>query len=62
MLVLGRRTDEAILIDGGILIRVVKVIGDKVRLGIEAPDGVRILRAELIARERDGGSRTEDER
>jgi carbon storage regulator len=47
MLVLGRREGEAILIEGGIRIVVVSCDKHGVRLGIEAPSTVRILRGEL---------------
>jgi len=53
MLVLARQTDERIFIDGGrIVITVVRIEGDKVKLGIEA-NGIRIDREEVhLARER----------
>lgn len=44
MLILTRRKDERILIGNDITILVVKVSGDQVRLGIEAPADVVILR------------------
>ena len=44
MLVLTRRAGESILIDGGIRVRVLKANGSRVRIGIEAPDDVRIVR------------------
>jgi carbon storage regulator CsrA len=47
MLVLGRKTGQKIVIDGGITVTVVEVVGNKVRIGIDAPEDVRILRAEL---------------
>jgi carbon storage regulator len=47
MLVLSRKLNEAIVIDGGIRITVVAFRGNQVRLGIEAPDSVRVLREEL---------------
>ena len=47
MLVLSRRQNERIHLGDSIVITVVRVSGDKVRLGIEAPQGVRILREEL---------------
>ncbi len=47
MLVLSRRKDESIVIDGGIKITIVEVKGNVVRLGIEAPKEVAILRTEL---------------
>ena len=47
MLVLTRKLGETVVIDGGIKVTVVEVAGNRVRLGISAPDGVRILRGEL---------------
>ena len=47
MLVLSRKTQEVICIGPDIFINVLTVQGGKVRLGIEAPQEVRILRAEL---------------
>ena len=48
MLVLSRRKDESIVLpELGITIEVIRVKGNKVRLGIKAPDSVRILRSEL---------------
>lgn len=47
MLVLSRKPNEKIVIDGGIVVTVLKVDSHNVRLGIEAPDQVRIVRAEL---------------
>jgi carbon storage regulator len=50
MLVLSRKPNESIIIDGGIRITVISVKGDRVRLGIEAPDSVPVDRAEVHAR------------
>lgn len=50
MLVLSRKVNEKIVIDGGIVITVVKVEGGQVRLGIEAPNHVKVYREELLAR------------
>ena len=47
MLVLARKTDQAILLGDGIRIVVLGVSGDRVRIGIEAPRDVPILRQEL---------------
>ena len=47
MLVLSRRKNETIVIDGQIEIEVLKVKGNMVRLGIKAPQSVKILRGEL---------------
>jgi len=47
MLVLSRRESERIRLGKSIVITVVRVAGDKVRLGIEAPPEVVVLRDEL---------------
>lgn len=47
MLVLSRKQSQRIRVGNSIVVTVVRVSGDKVRLGIEAPDGVRVLREEL---------------
>ena len=47
MLVLSRRESERIQVGDLIVVTVVKVAGDRVRLGIEAPANVRVLRGEL---------------
>ena len=47
MLVLSRHVGERILITGDITITVVRIEGDKVRLGFEAPDHIVINREEL---------------
>jgi carbon storage regulator len=49
MLVLSRKMNESVIIDGGIRVMVVGVRGNQVRLGFEAPSGVRIFREELFA-------------
>ena len=48
MLVLTRKLDESIVIDGGIKITVVEIRGGRVRLGIEAPKEIPIKREELV--------------
>jgi carbon storage regulator len=50
MLVLTRRLGESVIIEGGIHVTVVAVQGNKVRLGIVAPETVRVDRAEVHAR------------
>ncbi len=47
MLVLSRRERERIKLGDSIIVTVVRVAGDKVRLGIEAPPEVLVLRDEL---------------
>lgn len=51
MLVLSRKKNESIVIDGGIKITVVEVRGDKVRLGIEAPREIPVMRSEIVPQE-----------
>ncbi|MGE5620299.1 MAG: carbon storage regulator CsrA [Sphingomonadaceae bacterium] len=47
MLILTRRSGEAINIGGDIELTVLDVSGDHVRLGIQAPRDVQVLRKEL---------------
>jgi carbon storage regulator len=47
MLVLSRRERERIKLGDSIVVTVVRVAGDKVRLGIEAPADMLVLRDEL---------------
>ncbi len=53
MLVLSRKESERIRIGESIVITVVRVARDRVRLGIEAPDDVLVLRDELEKEQRD---------
>ncbi len=48
MLVLSRKVGEAIAIGSDITIEVVAVDGDRVRIGITAPEEVRVFRKELL--------------
>ena len=54
MLVLSRKQSQQIVIGPDIRITVVKLDRNQVRLGIEAPRGMTILREELIARAEHG--------
>jgi carbon storage regulator len=47
MLVLSRKQNERIRVGDSVVVTVVRVSGDKVRIGIEAPPNVRVLRDEL---------------
>lgn len=49
MLALTRKKNEAIIIDGKIEIKILEVIGDKVKLGISAPREMEIYREEVYA-------------
>jgi len=48
MLILSRGECEKIVIGGNITITVVRIGGEKVRLGIDAPANVSIVRSELL--------------
>jgi carbon storage regulator len=48
MLVLSRKTNESIHIDGGIRVKVIAIQGHTVRLGIEAPRSVGVYREEIL--------------
>lgn len=47
MLVLSRKETERIRLGDSIVVTVVRVSGDKVRLGIDAPPNIVVLREEL---------------
>ena len=47
MLVLSRRESEKIILGDEIVLTIVRVSGDRVRLGIQAPKDMLILRHEL---------------
>ncbi len=48
MLILTRKPDEALRIGDDITITVIGIKGNQVRLGIDAPQGVRIYRTEIL--------------
>lgn len=50
MLVLSRRERERIKLGDSIVVTIVRVSGDRVRIGIEAPPDVLVLRDELKPR------------
>lgn len=57
MLVLSRKKDEKLIIGDNITVMVIDVVGDKVRLGIDAPKEIPIHRKEVyeaICRDKSG--------
>jgi len=48
MLVLSRKLGEKILIGEDIIITVVEVKGNRTRIGVSAPEDVKILREEIV--------------
>ncbi len=47
MLILCRKINESIVIDGTITVKVLRIDGDQVRLGIQAPSDVPVHRHEI---------------
>jgi carbon storage regulator len=48
MLVLSRKLGERIVINGNIVVTVVKIDRNQIRLGIEAPHDVPVFREEIL--------------
>ena len=53
MLILNRRVGESIRIGENVKLTVLGVRGNQVRVGIDAPKDVHILRSELLERDRE---------
>ena len=47
MLVLSRKENEVIRVGDEVAITIVAILGDRVRVGIEAPSGVNVHRQEV---------------
>ncbi|MBT5322783.1 MAG: carbon storage regulator CsrA [Verrucomicrobiales bacterium] len=47
MLVLSRKPNESIIIDGNITVSVLRVDNDNVRIGVEAPLEIPVMRKEI---------------
>ncbi len=52
MLVLSRKVDQTIVIQGNITIKILEINGDRVKIGIDAPRDVVVLRQELTESDR----------
>lgn len=50
-LMLKRRTGEGVMVGADVLITVVEIRGKSVRISVQAPDALEILRSELLAPE-----------
>jgi carbon storage regulator len=48
MLVLSRKIDESIIIGGSIRITIISIRGRQVRISIDAPEDITIIRDELL--------------
>jgi len=51
MLIVSRKKNESILIQNNIEVVILDIQGDKVRIGIEAPNDIKIMRSELLETE-----------
>lgn len=48
MLILTRKTDQGIVFSGNVIVRILSVDGERVKIGIDAPRSVQVLREELV--------------
>lgn len=48
MLIISRKKNEGIIINENIELTIIDIQGDKVRIGIDAPNSVKIVRKELL--------------
>jgi carbon storage regulator len=63
MLVLTRKTNQSIMIGDDVEVSVLSVVGEKVRIGIQAPPDVPVFRTEIyleIQRQQAEGKSTEE--
>ena len=47
MLILTRRQNESIVVGDDVVVRILRVQGGRVRIGIQAPDNIRVSRFEI---------------
>ncbi|MCL2775320.1 MAG: carbon storage regulator CsrA [Oscillospiraceae bacterium] len=52
MLIISRKRNEGIIINENIELTVIDIQGDKVRIGLDAPTSVKIVRKELLETEK----------
>lgn len=58
MLVLTRKPNQSIMIGDDIEVSVLSVVGEKVRIGIQAPHDIPVFRTEIYVEiQREGGER-----
>jgi carbon storage regulator len=62
VLVLTRKSNQSIMIGDDIEISVLAVMGEKVRIGIEAPRSVPVFRREVYVEIQEEGEESEEER
>ena len=47
MLILSRKTGESLVIDGRVIVKIIRTDGDTVKVGIEAPSNIPVHRQEV---------------
>ena len=52
MLVVSRKKDESIIIGENIKVTVVEIAKDRIRIGVDAPERIKIVRSELYDTEK----------
>src|SRR5438105_4461639 len=62
MLVLTRKSNQSIMIGDEIEVSVLAIMGEKVRIGIEAPRSIPVFRKEVYLEIRQDSSKPEEER
>ncbi len=53
MLILSRKLDESIIIDGNIEVKIISIDDNRVRIGISAPGNVEVHRKEIFEKIKD---------
>jgi carbon storage regulator len=49
MLILSRKVGQSIVVGGNVIVKVVRVDGDQIKLGIQAPEEISVHRQEIQA-------------
>ena len=61
MLILTRKVNQGIVIDGNILVQVLGIERDRVKIGISAPVEIKVFRQELLVDESDSSNQDVDQ-
>ena len=48
MLILTRKLEQGIVIDGQVIVRILAIDGERIKIGVEAPRVISVLREELL--------------
>jgi carbon storage regulator len=49
VLVVSRKRQQEVVVGNGIVVKVLEICGDRVKIGLTAPEAVSIVRGELVA-------------